>query len=337
MVLKQAFLREERLQIEAFLTRFDLVLDQDVDHIYYFEEAGQIIATLSSAGDTIKAVAVDPEYQGESLALQLFEEATKRFAKIGIDSFRVFTKTKYAPQFASMKMRLLASTDTVAILEGGSNGIDSTIQGIRDTIENITKTDLTKLDLGTVVVNCNPVTKGHLGLMEYAARKHDFLIVFVLEEDRSFFSFKERYALLHLALMNVPNAIMVPSSKYIVSALTFPSYFLKTVAERDFEHAKLDAILFRDYFMPKLHLKMRYIGTETDAVMVLYNNTLLDILHGRIELIQRYTQDDSVISASLVRKLIQAGDIDSALALVPEATRGLLEMIAWEKRNHVTK
>ena len=334
MVVKQVWIREERLLIEAFLARFDLLLDQDVDHTYYFEESGQIVATLSSAGDTIKAVAVDPQYQGESLALQLFEFAIHQLAKKGIDSYRVFTKTKYVPQFASLKMRLVSSTGNVAILEGGQNGIDATIQGIRDTIETITKIDIAKLDLGTVVVNCNPVTKGHLGLMEYAAKQHDFLIVFVLEEDRSYFSFQERYALLHLALLNVENAILVPSSKYIVSALTFPSYFLKTVAERDVEHARLDAILFRDHFMPKLHLQKRYIGTETDPVMILYNNTLLDILHGQIELIQRFTQDDSVISASRVRKLIQQGKIEEALALVPEATRGLLQMIAKAKVSH---
>lgn len=337
MVLKQVLIREERVLIEAFLARFDLVLDQDVDHTYYFEEANQIVATLSTAGDTIKALAVDPDFQGESLALQLFEVAINQFAKKGIDSYRVFTKAKYIPQFASLKMRLVSSTGNVAILEGGRNGIEETIQGIRDTIESITKTDLSQLNLGTVVVNCNPVTKGHLGLMEYAAKQHDFLIVFVLEEDRSYFTFQERYALLHLALLNVENAILVPSSKYIVSALTFPSYFLKTVAERDVEHAKLDAILFRDHFMPSLHLQKRYIGTETDPVMILYNNTLLDILHGKIELIQRFTQDDSVISASRVRKLIQQGEIEQALALVPEGTRGLLRMIAKGKLHHDAK
>jgi [citrate (pro-3S)-lyase] ligase len=330
-MIKQAYLKEEYRQIETFLANFGLRFDNDVTTSFYMEELGQIIGCVCIAKDIIKDLAVHEDYQGEQRALQLVEQAIKKIHANGYESVRVFTTTSNVKIFESMSFTLLASSNQVAILERGQNDIQATIIGIKQTIENITGSSVSTLDLGTIVVNCNPVTLGHYQLIEYATKRHDYVVVFVVDEDLSYFSFKERFALLHLAMMSLPNVILVPSSKYIVSSLTFPSYFLKTVEERDKAYAMMDALLFKDYFMPLLHLHTRYIGTETDPVMVLYNLTLQEVLQDNIKLVPRFLMNDVVISASLVRSYIKEGRIEEALLLVPQATRGLLRMIAYEK------
>jgi [citrate (pro-3S)-lyase] ligase len=331
MILKQAYLKEEYRRISVFLAAFDLVLDKDVTTSFYIEDADHIVATLSIGDDILKGIAVLKDYQGEQLAQKLIDHAVAFLHRKGIDSYRVFTKTQTVPVFLSMNMRLLVATESAAILEGGPFGLKEQLNQIAAIVEGVTHQPLASLNLGTVVVNCNPITRGHFHLIEYAAKRHDYVLVFVLEEDQSYFSFKERFSLCYLALQEIPNVILLPSTKYIVSALTFPSYFLKTVEARDAQHATLDALLFRDFFMKRFNLQKRYIGGETEGVMVMYNATLERVLQDKIERIPRIEDGDEVISASRVRRLIIEGNIEAALALVPEATQGLLRRIAIEK------
>ncbi len=332
-MIKQAILLEEKNQIEKFLARFDLLFDSAFSTSFYLEDQNQIVATITVSQDIIKDLAVLPDYQGNQYATQLVDHAMKVIYAAGFSSARVFTKAIYIPVFEQLGFTCLVEAKNSAILERGTSGIHATLEGMKATIEGFTHQAIDTLNLGTIVVNCNPVTLGHFGLIEYASKRHDYLVVFVVDEDRSFFTFQERYALLYLAVSSLQNVIMLPSSKYIVSALTFPSYFLKTVEERDQAYAILDVLLFKQYFMPILHLQKRYIGTETEPVMVLYNHTLQTILGDRLVVIQRFLQSGDVISASRVRKCIKEGRLEEALLLVPEATRGLLKQIAMGKKH----
>ena len=47
--------------------------------------------------------------------------------------------------------------------------------------------------IGSLNVNCNPFTRGHRYLIEEALKRVDHLFLFVVEEDASEFSFKDRY------------------------------------------------------------------------------------------------------------------------------------------------
>ena len=49
--------------------------------------------------------------------------------------------------------------------------------------------------IGAVVVNCNPFTLGHKFLIEESSKRVDTLIVFVVSEDESVFTFNERFAI----------------------------------------------------------------------------------------------------------------------------------------------
>lgn len=323
-MIKQALLPSEKQAIESFLAQFDLGFSS-LDQSYYMEESGTIIATLSLDHHIIKGLAIDPSYQGENYASQLVSFAIRMLADQGIYHYHVFTKAIYQSVFESLGFRLLAKTDKVAFMEGGVETIESTIAAIRKRMELTWGVDVMKKDIGTLVVNCNPMTLGHYQLIEQAAKEHDYLLVFVVETDESVFTFKERFSLVYLALRPFDNILVIPSTNYIVSKSTFPSYFLKELNEREREHAKLDALIFRDYFMPLLHLSTRHVGDETDLVMVAYNQILKDTLKDKLVEIKRFKQEGVVISASLVRKYMIAGQFDEALELVPEVTKPLLK------------
>ena len=79
--------------------------------------------------------------------------------------------------------------------------------------------------IGCIVMNSDPFTLGHRHLAEYAWKKVDYLHIFVVEEDRSFFSFKDRYEIVRRGTYDLENVCVIRSGKLIASTETFPSYF----------------------------------------------------------------------------------------------------------------
>lgn len=331
MIIKKAILKEEKDKVASFLNNFDLKYDKDIVETLYLENNDKIIATISRSDYIIKGLAVDEDYQGLNLASKLVTEIINSLALDKKYYYQVFTKTNYIPIFSSMGFKEIVKTSKVAILEGGNKGINDELLSTKKQIEFKFNLNLSDFNIASIVVNCNPITNGHLQLIEDASSKHDYLIVFVVEEDESYFTFKERFALVYLAVGHLTNTIVMPSTKYIISNLTFPSYFLKTMDEKEEEHALLDALIFDKYFMPILNLKKRYVGTETDAFMIRYNNILKNVLGERLEIIPRFKHNDQIISASLVRKYIKENKIAEALELVPNATKMLLMAMINEK------
>ena len=333
MVVKQALLPSEIQRVTDFLAQNDLGFDARVTETLYIEIDDQIVGTVSRLDYLIECLAVDKHYRGENLAGLLVTEILASLRAHQLYHYLVYTKAIYIPVFEAMNFTLLASTGSVCILEAGLESILDEIAGLKRRI--IGKAALDS-DFGAIVVNCNPITLGHYGLIETAAKKHRHLLVFVVEEDLSMFSYKERFSLVWLALADLENVIVLPSTKYIVSQLTFPSYFLKTMDEREEEHAKLDALIFKNYFMKELHITKRYVGTEMDPFMVKYNAILKTTLGDQLDIIQRYQKDGVTISASIVRKLMLEGKIEEALGYVPQPTRPLLRELAKVKvRQHV--
>lgn len=182
---------------------------------------------------------------------------------------------------------------------------------------------------GAIVMNCNPFTKGHRFLIEKAASIVDDLIVFVVEEDKSFFPFADRIELVKKGTSDIANVYIVPSGKLIISTVTFPGYFQKDNPETANSDSALDVDIFARYIAPPLGIKYRFLGEEpTDQITSAYNNTLQSILprYG-IEVVifprKEINSNDGVqvISASTVRRLIEARKIELLSDYVPETTR----------------
>ena len=139
-------------------------------------------------------------------------------------------------------------------------------------------TDDTK-ECGSIVMNCNPFTKGHRYLIEYAAKQVDRLYIFVVKEDKSFFKYEDRFEMVKQGTSDLKNVVVVSSGKFIISSLTFPEYFMKDyVKEKNFD-VSMDVETFCKYIAPPLQIKKRFAGEEPfDPVTLNYNENMRRIL-----------------------------------------------------------
>lgn len=164
---------------------------------------------------------------------------------------------------------------------------------------------------GSIVMNANPFTKGHRYLVEKALEEADCLYIFVLEEDKSFFSFEDRLNMVRLGVSDLENVIVIPSGKYIISTRTMPGYFKKETCPFVEKDAVVDLEIFASVIAKVMGIKARFAGEEPiDQFTKKYNDTMKKVLPKyNIEFVEipRKTYGDEVISASRVRKYIGEG------------------------------
>lgn len=162
--------------------------------------------------------------------------------------------------------------------------------------------------VGCIVMNCNPFTKGHYRLVEKSRAEVDYLYVFIVEEDKSFFSFAERYEMALTNCRHWDNVKVLPSGKYIISKLTFEEYFNKDSLQEQTIFPAMDIQMFAKYVAPTLDITVRFVGEEKeDMVTAQYNKAMKELLPlDGIEVVEysRYAIDGEAVSASTVRKCI---------------------------------
>lgn len=186
--------------------------------------------------------------------------------------------------------------------------------------------DSTKYEtVGAIVMNCNPFSKGHRYLIEWARQKVGFLIIFAVEEDASLFPFEERFKMIKDGLDGTKNIMVVPSGRFILSRNNFQEYFTKIEDEITALNAEYDITVFADYIAKPLHITHRFAGEEPkDKITKIYNDTMKKILPQKgisfVE-IPRMEIEGEVVSASKVRKYLKEEDYDGAWSLLPETTK----------------
>lgn len=177
---------------------------------------------------------------------------------------------------------------------------------------------------GCIVMNCNPFTNGHKYLIEYASSRVDNLYIFVVEENKSYFTFEDRFNLVKLGTSHLNNVIVLPSGNFIISAVTFPGYFYKDNLKETKIDCSNDLNVFAQYIAPVLDIKIRFAGEEPlDPVTNQYNEAMGDLLpqYGiAFQAIPRKQDHGEVISASRVRKCLENGDWETIKAIVPTTT-----------------
>lgn len=195
--------------------------------------------------------------------------------------------------------------------------------------------------IGAIVMNCNPFTLGHKHLIEYAVARVSHLFIFVVEEDKSVFSFEDRIDLVRKGTEDFPNVTVLPSGRFIISSLTFSEYFNKSSLQEQQIDPTLDVELFAKEIAPELGISVRYAGEEPiDHVTMQYNETMRQILptYGiDFVTIPRKKSGDEVISASRVRKLLQEDDMDAISHMVPSTTLEYLRKNADTIRGKLTQ
>ncbi|MCH5208992.1 MAG: hypothetical protein J1F04_08910 [Oscillospiraceae bacterium] len=181
-----------------------------------------------------------------------------------------------------------------------------------------------KQTIGAVVMNCNPFTLGHRYLIDKALEQCSFLILFLVEEDKSEFSFDERLKLVDEGTKDIPNLAIIPSGKFVLSSLTFSEYFNKAEMQDRVIDTSLDVNVFAREIAPCLNITKRFAGEEPlDNVTKQYNETMRRVLpeYG-IEFVEipRVELDSKPISASRVRELAKSKNFSELRKLVPQTT-----------------
>ncbi|MBE6544364.1 MAG: [citrate (pro-3S)-lyase] ligase, partial [Ruminococcaceae bacterium] len=152
----------------------------------------------------------------------------------------------------------------------------------------------------------------------------DRIFIFVLSEEGSGFSFKDRLEMVKAGTAHLSNVTVLTTGPYLISSATFPTYFLK---ERDLANrvfCEVDIEIFTKFFVPRLNITKRFVGTEPLSAMTeKYNEELKNKLPlHNIDLIEipRKEKNGTAISASAVRDFISKGDIESVKKIVPNTT-----------------
>ncbi len=175
---------------------------------------------------------------------------------------------------------------------------------------------------GSVAVNCNPITKGHLALIEFAANSVDYLYVLVIEEDKSAVSYKHRMNMVREVCSDYDNIKVLRGGRFVCTEYIAPEYFVKDEDQPENIDFSLESFYFGNFIAPRLKISKIFLGEEpTCNVTRQYNDHMLATMptYGvELTIIPRRNHSDGIpISASRVRKLIKAREWDAVKELVP--------------------
>lgn len=302
----------KRQSWEALLQSAELEPDSAWESTVLIWDEGQLIAAASRQGNLLKCIAVDSNRQGEGLTATLLTQLRQDAFSSGHSHLFLYTKPKNRTMFSSLFFYPIAETGDVLLMENKQGGIQSFLSSL-DAASGDT--------VGAAVMNCNPFTKGHRYLIETAAKECDRLYVFVLSEDKSEFSAKDRMEMVKLGTADLPNVTVLPTGPYLISSATFPTYFLKDRENAESVHCLLDIEIFCSYYVPKFRITRRYVGTEPLSPMTnQYNTALKAHLPEKgiiLREIPRLEQSGTPVSASAVRACLQQKDFARLQQLLP--------------------
>ncbi len=308
---------------ENFLIASGLKPDLSVSKTIIIWDNDTIIATASRKDNLVKCVAVSKERQGEGLTAKLMTLIRQDAFSEGIDHLFLYTKPENEEIFSLLFFYPIAKTNDVLLMESKKNGISNFLEAlpVREA-SGVT---------GSIVMNCNPFTLGHQYLIETAAKECGHLYVFAVSEDKSEFSFNDRFQMILNGTSHIDNVTVLPTGPYLISAASFPDYFLKKPENASEVHCLLDIEIFIKYYVPKFSITRRYVGTEpfshtTNCYNIALGKALPEFGVEFIE-IPRLTCDSSPISASRVRQLISEGNKDALNSLLPDTSLEYLNKI----------
>lgn len=326
--------RDDYMARERLLNSRGLSVPGGEDFVIGLFSDEQLVATGSLVGSILEGIAVDESVEGEGAGVAIVSSLIQKAVASGRTHLSLFTKDSEVKVFEAMGFHFLASTghDGAALLEWEPGGI-------REWLAAQSSYTTGKPDnAGAIVINGNPFTLGHRKLIEYAAARVPWLYVFIVEEDRSLFPFSARFELATRGCADIPNVSVLKGGPYIISAASFPSYFIRpqkgdTAGMRAVElHAELDITLFRRYIAPAFRVTDRFVGTEPYcATTSVYNRVMKEILMApegpdgggkmvRVRELPRIERQGIPVSASRVRELLRGGDVAATRPFLPDTT-----------------
>jgi [citrate (pro-3S)-lyase] ligase len=234
--------------------------------------------------------------------------------------------------FESLGFRLIAGTNEASLLESGEPGVTAYKRYLAMHAASAERQKGGLGRTGAIVANCNPFTLGHRRLVEHASRSCRRLFVIIVEEDKSRYSFEDRFEMARMGVSDIENATLLRSGPYAVSGATFPTYFLKDKSDSAASRiqARLDLDLFLRVFVPALGINARFVGAEPNSpVTNLYNEAMREVLPPAgvdVDEIERLASPcGDPVSASVARALIDMRETAKLPSYLPQSTISYLE------------
>ena len=316
-------LKTARSKVEAFLLSQGLRPEHLDRYFGIFDTSDNLIGGGGLSGNVVKCIALSQSARSESLTNPLISRIREAASEEGLSDLYLFTKPENRAIFESLAFHTVGTSDKAILMETDPRGIKrycAELSRIRQSLQDDGS------PAGIIVMNCNPLTRGHKYLIETAAGRVGRLFIIPVSEDASEYSYQERLDMLRQATATLPNVSVCPGSNYAVSKATFPTYFLKDLNDASKTQIKLDLDIFATHIAPALGATIRFVGTEpNDKLTSEYNAVMKDTLPARginVVEIERLSDDSSgrSISASAVRKLILEGKAGAAMKMTPSSS-----------------
>lgn len=304
-------------EVDTLLEREGLRRDGNLDYTCgIYDEDSRMIATGSCFGNTLRCFAVREDRQGEGLLNRLLTHLVEVQYQRGNVHLFLYTKESAAAFFKDLGFYEIARVKgSLVFMENRRDGFP----GYLRRLEGCRREGRS----AAVVMNANPFTLGHQYLLETVAACFDTLHLFLVSEDASLIPADIRRRLLKAGTSHLPNVVLHDSGPYIISAATFPSYFLKDREAVIEGQARLDLTVFCR-IAEVLDVTCRCVGEEPASLVTgIYNHVMQEELPKcgiECRVIPRKELDGRPISASVVRQCLQEGNLEALRGMVPQTT-----------------
>lgn len=306
---------------------------KNIDRVYGIEEGGQLVATGSIDQNILKCIAIDQAWKGGPVFNDLISSLLNTVYADGYDRVFIYTKPEAAQGFSYLGFHEIERVaGKLVFMEKASQGFPAFIDHLKEVALPYQKTEN-----GAIIMNANPMHKGHLYLIQQALDRVDQLFLFVVSDDRSYIPASLRKEIVSQVLeeeLTDPSRVTILSTSYYqVSSQTFPSYFLKEDDDVSRVQALLDAKIFKNQIGPALNISLRLVGDEPfSPTTATYNQAMEEVFQEEgdspaigFQVIPRMEAGGRAVSASQVREALKKDDWETVQSLVPPASYRLLK------------
>lgn len=320
--------RRASRQMDELLKQEGIERDKNLDYsVGLFDEDYNLAASGSCFSNTLRCLAVSSAHQGEGLLGRVISHLMEYQFGRGCTDLFLYTKCDTAKFFGDLGFYEISRVDgKVVFMENRKHGFSHYL----DQLKKETEAYLSAipeagepLRIGAVIMNANPFTLGHQYLLAQASARVDLLHVFIVSEDVSLVPLSVRERLVREGSAQLKNVVCHQTGPYMISNATFPSYFLKDSDTVIRSQAKLDIGVFLQ-IAQALGITDRFVGEEPfSQVTSIYNQVMKEELHSAgitCTIFPRKGDSDGAISASIVRTLIQEGNMETLKGKVPAST-----------------
>lgn len=317
-------------KVKKLLEEQGIRQDKNLDYICgIYDQNRNLIATGSTYQNTLRCLAVSNKRQGEGLMNTIVSHLIHFLHNKGFDHLFLYTKHCATHSFDQL------SFDEIVNIDGYLSFMENKKNGFTDYLQTLKQAPVEDAKNAAIVMNANPFSSGHQHLIEQAATENDYVYLFLLEEDASAFPYSVRKQLVEEGTKHLDNVIIQPTSFYIISQATFPSYFQKDEKNVIDSHALLDATLFTK-IANHLNISTRYVGEEPYSEMTQQYNHMMEQAFADTEIelivIPRKETNENIISGSKIRYALTQDDWSLIESFVPMTT---LEFLKSDEAKHI--